>query len=95
MKDGPILDRNSIMDIIEGVHRSPEKFLSFYKEIMDAQHFEFYIILSNYVWTILSYQTKDHNVRHIRFQVCIKMRCLKRRVCKGKTLSGQPSTFIY
>ena len=26
-----------------------EKFLSFYKEIMNAQHFSFYIILSNYV----------------------------------------------
>ena len=31
--------------------RSSEKFLSFYKimEIMDAQHFPFYIILSNCV----------------------------------------------
>ena len=29
--------------------RSSEKFLSFYKEIMDAQHFPFYIILSNSV----------------------------------------------
>ena len=29
--------------------RSSEKFLSFYKEMMDAQHFPFYIILSNYV----------------------------------------------
>ena len=29
--------------------RSSDKFLSFYKEIMDAQHFPFYIILSNYV----------------------------------------------
>ena len=28
---------------------SSEKFLSFYKEIMDAQDFPFYIILSNYV----------------------------------------------
>ena len=28
--------------------KSSEKFLSFYKEIMDAQHFPFYIILSNY-----------------------------------------------
>ena len=28
---------------------SSEKFLSFYKEIMDAQYFPFYIILSNYV----------------------------------------------
>ena len=29
---------------------------------MDAQYFPFYIILSNYVWSILFYQTKDHNV---------------------------------
>lgn len=29
-----------------------EKFLSFYKETMDAQHFLFYIILSNYVCSI-------------------------------------------
>ena len=28
--------------------RSSEKFLSFYKEIMGAQHFSFYIILSNF-----------------------------------------------
>ena len=28
---------------------SSEKFLSLYKEIMDAQHFSFYIILSNYI----------------------------------------------
>ena len=29
--------------------RSSEKFLSFYGEIMDARHFSFHIILSNYV----------------------------------------------
>ena len=29
--------------------RPSEKFLSFYKEVMDAQHFSFYIILPNYV----------------------------------------------
>ena len=29
--------------------RSSEKFLSLHKEIMDVQHFSFYIILSNYV----------------------------------------------
>ena len=28
---------------------SSEKFLSFYKEIMDTRHFSFYVILSNYV----------------------------------------------
>ena len=39
---------------------------------MDAQHFQFYIILSNYLWSILFYKNKDHNVREIRFRVCIK-----------------------
>ena len=66
--------------------RSSEKFVSFYKEIMDAQHFPFYIILSNYVWSILLYQDKDYNVRQIRFHVCIKMHRCKRRVRKRKTL---------
>ena len=75
--------------------RSPEKFLSIYKEIMDAQHFPFYIILSNYVWSILFYQNKNHNVRQIRFHVCIKMHRRKRRVCKRKTLSGQPNIYIF
>ena len=59
---------------------------------MDAQHFPFYIILSNYVWFILFYQNKDHNVRQIRFHVCIKMHRCKRRVCKRKTLLGQSNT---
>ena len=39
---------------------------------------------------ILLYQSKDHNVRQIRFYVCTKMRRCKRRVCKRKTLFGQP-----
>ena len=68
--------------------RSSEKF---YKEIMGAQHFSFYIVLSNYVWSILFCRNKDHNVRQIRFRVCIKVRRCKRFVCKGKTLSGQPN----
>ena len=29
---------------------------------MDAQYFSFSTILSNYVWSILFYQDKDHNV---------------------------------
>ena len=74
--------------------RSSEKFLSFYKEIMDT-HFPFYIILSNYVWSILFYQNKDHNVRQIWFHVCIKMRRCKRRVCKRKTLFRQPNIYIF
>ena len=65
-----------------------------YKEIMDAQHFPFYIILSNYVWSILFYQDKNYNVRHIRFHVCIKMRCCKRRACKRKTLAEQLKRYL-
>ena len=44
--------------------RSSEKFLSFDKEIMDARYFSFHIILYFfiYVWSILLYQDKDHNV---------------------------------
>ena len=34
--------------ILKNIIRSSEKFFTFYKEIMDAQHFQFYIILSNY-----------------------------------------------
>ena len=41
-------DSNKLIEDNEGI-RSSEKFLSFYKETMDAQHFSFYIILSNYV----------------------------------------------
>ena len=73
---------------------SSEKFRPFYKEIMNAQHFSFYIILSNYVWSILFYQDKDYNVRQIRFHVCIMMRYCKRRVYKRMTLFGQPNTFV-
>ena len=69
------------------------KFLSFHKEIMGTQYFPFYIILSSYLWFILFYQDKDHNVRQIRFRVCIKMHRCKRRVCKRKTLFGQPNIF--
>ena len=65
-----------------------------YKEIMDAQHFPFYIILSNYVWSILFYQDKNYNVRYIRFHVCIKMRCCKRRACKRKTLAEQLKRYL-
>ena len=47
---------------------------------MDAQHFSFYIILSNYVSSILFYQNKDHNVRQIKFHVRIKMRRCKKDI---------------
>ena len=61
---------------------------------MDAQHFSFYITLSNYVWSILFNQNKYHNVRQIRFHVCIKMHRCKRWVCKRKTLFGQANSLI-
>ena len=75
--------------------RSSEKFLSFYKEIMNAQHFPFYIILSNYVRSILFYQSKDYNVRQIRFHVRIKMHRCKRWLCKRKTLFGLPNKYRF
>ena len=74
--------------------RSSEKFLSFHKQIMDAQYFSFYIILSNYAWSILFYQNKDYNVRQISFHVRIKMHRCKRWVCKRKTLFGQSNTLL-
>ena len=74
--------------------RSSEKFLSFYKEIIKTQYFPFYIVLSNYVWSILFSQTKDRNIRQIRFRVCTKIRRCKTRVCNRKILSGQPNTFV-
>ena len=58
---------------------------------MDAQDLSFYIILSNYVRSILFYHNKDHNVRQIRFHVCIKIHRCKRRICKRKTLFRQPN----
>ena len=59
---------------------------------MDTQHLLFYIILSTYVRSILFYQNKDHNVRQIRFHVCIKMHRCKRRAYKRRTLFGQPNS---
>ena len=58
---------------------------------MDAQYFPFYIILSNYVWSILFYRNEHHNVRQIRFHVCIKIHRCKKRVCRRKTIFGQPN----
>ena len=75
--------------------RSSEKFLSFYKDIIDARYFPFYIILSNYVRSISFYQNKHHDVRQIRFHVCIKMHRCKRRIYKRKTLFGQPNILFF
>ena len=72
--------------------RSSEKFLSLYKEIIDTQHFPFYIILSNYVRSILLYQDKDYDVRQSRVHVCIKI-CIvcivKDASVKERHLSGE------
>ena len=54
---------------------------------MDAQHLSFYKRFLPF------YQNKDHNVRQIRFHVCIKTRCCKGRVCKRKTLSRHPNIY--
>ena len=45
-------------DIEYGYIRLSEKFLSFHEEIIDAQGSLFYIILSNYVRSILFYRDK-------------------------------------
>ena len=42
--------------------RLSEKFLSFYEELIDAQRFLFYIILSNYVRPILLCWDKHRDI---------------------------------
>ena len=43
-----------------------------------------------------SIKIKNHDVRQIRFHVCIKMRRCKRRVCKRKTFFGQSNgSYMY
>ena len=44
-----ILSRISFYVYLYNGIRLSEKFLSFYKEIIDVQHFPFYIILLNYI----------------------------------------------
>ena len=51
-----------------------EKFLSFY-EIIDAQCFLFYIILSNYVRFILFCWDKHRDISQTWFHVCTKVHC--------------------
>ena len=69
--------------------RLSEKFLSFYKEIIDAQRFSFYIILSNYIRSILLCWDKHRDISLTWFHVCMKVHCWKRHVCERKTLFGQ------
>ena len=51
--------------------RLSEKFLPFHEEIIDAQRFFFYIILSNYVRSILFCSNKHRHISHTCFHVCI------------------------
>ena len=72
--------------------RLSEKFLSFYKEITDAERFLFYSILSNYVRSILLCWDKHSEISQTWFHVCTKVHCCKKHVCERKTLFGQPNT---
>ena len=69
-----------------------EKFLSFYEEIIDAQRLLFYIILSNYVRSILFCRDKHRDISQTCFHVCMKVHCCEKHVCERKTLFGQPNT---
>lgn len=55
-------------------------FLSVYKKIIDAHNRLFYIILLNYVWSILFHWDKNRNVWETTFHVYVKMHCCKTRV---------------
>ena len=72
--------------------RLSEKFLSFYEEITNAQGFLFYIILSNYVRSILFCRDKHRDISQTWFHVCTKVDCCRKHVCERKILSGQPNT---
>ena len=74
--------------------RLSEKFLSFYEEIIDAQHFLFYIILSNYVRSILFCWDKHRDISQPWFHVCMVVHCCKKHVCERKRLSGQPNMSV-
>ena len=69
--------------------RLSEKFLSFYEELIDAQRFLFYIILSNYVRPILLCWDKHRDISQTWFHVCVKVHCCKEYVSERKTLFGQ------
>ena len=60
--------------------RSSQKFLSFYKKIIDAHNRLFHIILLIYVWYILYYWDKNRNVWETKFHVCVKMHYCERHV---------------
>ena len=59
--------------------RLSEKFLSFYEEIIDAQRFSFYVILSNYVRSILFCWDKHRDISQTWFHVYTKVHCCKKQ----------------
>ena len=68
--------------------RLSEKFLSFYEEIIDAQCILFYIILPNYVQSILFCWDKHRDISQTWFHVCTKHKVIKFKgyqVCKYET----------
>ena len=72
--------------------RLSEKFLSFYEEIIDAQGFLFYIILLNYLRSILFCWDKHRDISRTWFHVCMKVHC-KKHICERKTLPEQPNIY--
>ena len=51
-----------------------------------------YIILSNYVRSILFCWDKHCEISQTWFHVCMKLHCCKKHVCERKSLFGQPNT---
>ena len=74
----------------DGIIRLLETFLSFYQDIIDAQRILFYIILSNYVRSILFRWDKHRDISQTWFHVSMKVHCCKKH--ERKTIFGQPST---
>ena len=74
--------------------RSSEKFLSFYEEIIDAQRFSFYIILTNYVRIILLCWDKHRDISQTWFLVCVKVQYCKKHVCLNIVRCKKPNTLI-
>ena len=62
-----------------------------YEEIIHAQRLLLYIILSNYVRSILFCRDKHRHISQTWFHVCTKMHYRKKHVCERKTLFGQPN----
>ena len=80
---------NSHVHIMRVIFRLSEKLLSFYEEIIDAQRILVYIILSNYLRSILCCWDKHRDISQT-FHVCMMVHC-----CKSTTRSGQPNKFHF